>query len=157
MSLFLHVFCTSADAFSYDDAVGFIEEGSYFDHGPVFKQTSRFGDKKKGKWSFDLVYDKTKRPIQISFGPTGETTRATIDEAINDNLPEKPGPKVKKLIEKLKGIRQELVIETGGDPGDDCWEMIDNFEAHVAEKLDGVIYVAGEGFYDAELTRLWKF
>lgn len=48
-----------------------------------------------------------------------------------------------------------LEIDPAGASAE-CWEMVDNLQGWIARQCGGLIYVPGEGCYDADLQPVCK-
>lgn len=102
------------------------------------------------EWTFfEVRYAKEKRPIQVE-RLVGTDVPAMIDDAL-ERLEGGTGDSA-KVREHLRATRQVIHFELGDVP-DEVWDMLDETELFVAQRLDGIIG-ASEGFYDAQLAQL---
>lgn len=71
---------------------------------------------------------------------------------IRGELPDGPRSSVERVKESLDQTKQVIAIEV--DPGaltEYAWAMIDCVEAHLAKRLNGIVYAPGDGFFDERL------
>ncbi|MFY0578727.1 hypothetical protein ACN28S_34530 [Cystobacter fuscus] len=86
-----------------------------------------------------------------------EALKEEVEEAIEALQSAGPATKHSALVSRLEGTRKLIVFELDAKgASEDCWEMVDNLESWLAREHNGLIYVSGEGFYDAELQPICK-
>jgi hypothetical protein len=156
--LFIQIFC-QADALLRAQAIAdFIEEGSFFDDPPRISvvRASTHGD--DAQWTeIKIEYQARKRPVILHRKTVAEEFAGHQEEAIEALQSAGLAKKHEALIPRLRGAQQRIAIEIDSEGAtEECWEMVDNTEAWIAQELRGIIYVAGEGFYDAKLKPLCK-
>lgn len=168
MGMWIHVYCRSAAPLTCGAVMDHIREGCFFDDEPTFsigvvgangervELVNEAIDREDTTWSLEVSYGAGHRPVQLDFGPADDATFVTIAEALEEHMPEEPGPHVTAIAERLKDTRQELIMHFSSAVTDECWEMMDRLEAFVAHTYDGLI-LADEGFFSPELELLWDF
>lgn len=157
MSLFIHIFCQDAGPLLPKEISEFIEEGGYFDTPPKVSLTPGSAKTDDPQWTeMKLEYKARKRPVILHHETRPEEFKEEVAEALEE-LEGAGLEKHKKLVSHLKATRQLIVFELDSEKAtEECWEMVDNLESWIARERNGLIYVSGEGFYDAELETLCK-
>ncbi len=158
MSLFIHIFCQAEGPLRVQSITDFIEEGAYFENSPRVTAVPPVSQADDTKWTeIKIEYQARKRPVLLHRESRAKEFTEDMEEAIEALQSAGLAKKHEALISQLKGTRQLIVLEVdSGGATEDCWELVDNMEAWIARELKGLIYVAGEGFYDAELKSLCK-
>ncbi len=103
----------------------------------------------------EIHYQKGKRPAVLSRLSQREKIEEQREEAIEELQQHCPPGQHLGLLQALHELRQVFVFEV--DPvgaTEECWMMVDALTAWLATSHDGVVFVAGEGFYDAALQLL---
>jgi hypothetical protein len=158
MSQFIYVFCQDDSPVGTKEIAEFIEEGSYFDNPPKISSEPASAQEDGTGWTeLKIEYKARKRPVILHRGTRSEEFMEEVEEAIealeSGNLAENHSD----LVSRLKGTKQLIVFELDSKGAtEDCWEMVDNMEAWIAQERKGLIYVSGEGFYNAELEPICK-
>ncbi|WNG25524.1 hypothetical protein F0U62_16990 [Cystobacter fuscus] len=152
MSLFVSVFCQSAEPIRAKDLFEFVKEGSYFENPPSVTTSPPNSDT---MWTrIDIDYDPGERPVsvyRVEKSDIAEHVEEAIDELREANLVKTQSA----LVKKLKKSREVFALEI--DPvaaTDDCWEMVSSLEAWLARERNGVVYAPNDGFFDGELNRI---
>ncbi len=144
MSDYIHVLCRSRRPIALSEITDFILEGVYFDT-PQFEAMP--GDVKSDWQTLTVVYEAGKRPIVLHKSVGDALMHAEI-AAMSANLPE-------GLRRRIAATFQVIAIEINSPMlTEEAWEMLDNLEVYLAREYDGVIFVEGEGFYDAALQKI---
>lgn len=159
MSLFIYVFCQGESPISAREIIGFIDEGAYFEPSPTFRLEPASAQADDASWTeMKIEYKARKRPVILQRESRAEEFMEEVEEAIEALHTFKLAKKHEDLVARLKGTRQLIVFELDArGTTEECWEMVDNLESWIARERNGLIYVAGEGFYDAELQPICKF
>ncbi|MDC0709492.1 hypothetical protein POL68_13560 [Stigmatella sp. ncwal1] len=157
MSLFIHIFCQADKPLRAREITHFIEEGAYFGNPPKVT-VSPPSQPDDAQWTeLKIEYQARKRPVLLHREARAAEFKDDQDEAIEALQSAGLAKKHEALISRLKDAQQLIVFELDSEKvTEECWEMVDNMEAWIAQELKGLIYVTGEGFYDAELKPLCK-
>jgi len=146
MSNYIRVFCRSGRPILLSEVTSFIEDGVYF-------EDVRFdplpGEAEEDWQRLTIFYQPEKRPIVLHKNVNDALVRKEIAE-ISAETP------AGEIGRRLQGTAQMVAIEIGSlsTLTDEAWEMLDSLEAYLAQTYDGIIFVGGEGFYDAALQKL---
>lgn len=156
--MFIHIFCQADKPLRSREIAHFIEEGAYFESPPrltVAPSSSQAGDT---PWTeLKIEYQARKRPVLLHREDNAKEFAEDKQEAIEELQHAALAKKHAALISRLEDTRQLIVFEIDSKGAtEDCWEMVDNLEGWIAREWKGLIYVAGEGFYDADLKPLCK-
>jgi hypothetical protein len=156
--LFIHIFCQADKPLHSREIAHFIEEGAYFDNPPRLTVVPAPSQADDTTWAeLKIEYQARKRPVILHREDNAEEFTEDKQEAIEALQHAELAKKHAALISRLEDTRQLIVLEIDSKGvTEDCWEMIDNLEGWIAQELKGLIYVAGEGFYDADLKSLCK-
>jgi hypothetical protein len=156
MSTFVNVLCRSVESHSLDELSSFIQGGCFFDEPPRIVPIQGDTHPSPGGWAcVEIHYQTGKRPAILSRLTQHERIEAQREEAIEELLQHGPPGQYSSLLQALHEVRQVFVFEI--DPAgatEECWMMVDALTAWLATSHDGVVFVAGEGFYDAALQPL---
>jgi hypothetical protein len=154
MSYFIRIFCNSDYCIQLNELYDFIDEGSFFDTPPVLYPSRKEVDEKTVLELLAIHYCADKRPIKIGRTvATDELSAMEIKEILslfdNRDLPD-------FLSQHINNTRQTVIIEVDqfGLSGE-TWFMLDCLESFLANRLDGVIYVSDDGFYDTNLKLIY--
>jgi hypothetical protein len=157
MSQYLRVLCRSEEPLSRAEIGGFIREGYFFDEPPRFVPALEDPEAAHPGWErFEVHPPGSKRPIVLHHA-AHDVVRDAIEEIVQTLLDAGLGESHAPLIQRIRASRQLLTFEL--EPSqmtEDAWEMLDATEACVARLRDGVVFVSGEGIYDAALHPLCK-
>ncbi len=156
MSDYFRVMCRADAGISSRDLAQFIIDGSYFDDKPTFEPTGIMGRDDSGRdWLFLTIhYDSGRRPIIVWKSTDNRLVQEEIAEA-SDALTGAGFAAEATLYESLKSTTVIYALEVNtANLDDDAWSMIDSVEAYLARQGDGIVYVPGDGFFDADLRRL---
>lgn len=158
MSLFIYVFCQDDSPVSAKEIAEFIEEGSYFDDPPKLSSVPASAKEEGANWmELKIEYKARKRPVILHRETRSEEFMEEVEEAIEALESANLAGKHSDLVSRLKGTKQLIVFEMDSKGAtEDCWEMVDNMEAWIAQERNGLIYVSGEGLYNTELEPLCK-
>lgn len=153
--MFIFVFCKSEKSISINGLIEIIEKENYFD-GPQYEFGPDAVEASDEDWGyFRIIYAPDTPPIEIE----RETDRGQIDEYVEETIEEieavQDGEEYAGLIDALRATRQVFVFDVrSASLTEEAWKAIDRLESNWAEKLDGYIYVPGEGLYDHFLRRI---
>jgi hypothetical protein len=150
MAAHLSVFCRSDMVITRRELAEFIADGAFFDEAPVFSHAAG-AEAADPLWSsLEIRTAPGKRPVTIERF-TGTATGPFVDEALDRLREAGLFERHPKLVTHLRETCQVFILEAAAlAETDDCWEMLDCVEAHLARELDGVI-AADDGFYDRDL------
>jgi hypothetical protein len=156
MSYFIRILCNSDYSIKYDELYNFIIEGFFFDTLPTFFPSKKEGDEKKVIESLTIHYSADKRPIKI--GRTVATNELSAME-IKDILSFFDDRDLPDYLSKhINNIKQTIFIDVDQfGLSEEAWFMLDCLESFLANRLDGVIYVSDDGFYDKNLKLIFKY
>ena len=154
MSTFIRVFCRNSVAVTQSELAEFICDGIFFDDQPTFKPADAL-QRTEADWDSLLVFfDPDKRPIVLSRTSGGGLLAEEISEAA-DALSSADTLAAPDLADRLSATSVIYAFEVNETSlTDDAWSMLDAIEAHLARKCDGVVYAPGDGFFDANLSRV---
>jgi len=157
MSQYLRVLCRSEEPLSRAEIGGFIREGYFFDAPPRFVPTLEDPAVALPEWErFEVHPPGSRRPIVLHHA-VHDVLRDSVEEIVQTLLDAGLGESHAALIQRIRASRQLITFEL--EPSqmtEDAWEMLDATEACVARLRDGVVFVSGEGIYDAALYPLCK-
>jgi hypothetical protein len=150
--MFHLVSCRSERSIPRRTLYDFLWEGIYFDRTPNFDPPRESPEAASPDWAvFSVEYAPGKQPI-LFFRHTGEdpSVRENVDEAIEKLEANGEAAHHPDLVERLRRTRQIISIEVDelGAP-DEVFQMLDALEPYLAQQLDGISYISGAGFYDA--------
>lgn len=156
--MFIHIFCEADKPLHSREIAHFIEEGAYFDNPPRITVDSSSSRADDTPWKeLKIEYQARKRPVLLHREADAKEFTEDRQEAVEALQHAALAKKHAALISRLENTRQLIVFEIDSKGvTEDCWEMIDNLEGWIARGWKGLIYVAGEGFYDADLKPLCK-
>jgi hypothetical protein len=157
MSYSIHVLCRDRQPVTRREIASFIEDGVYFDE-PSFRPHPDSDEAAMLMWDhLKVMYDKEKLPIIIHSFPPSEVHR--VLNIVDGTFDEQSVTVPPAVTSHLAGVTQafELEFDRGGGMSDDCWEMLDAVEAHLAQLRDGMIFVHDEGMFDARLQPIVKW
>lgn len=156
MSTFVNILCRSVQSDSLDELRNFIQGGCFFDDPPLIVPIQGDAQPAPDGWAcVEIHYQEGKRPAILSLISRHDRIEAQREEAIEELLQYGTPGKYSNLLQSLREFRQVFVVEV--DPvgaTEECWMMVDALTAWLATSHDGVVFVAGEGFYDAALQPL---
>jgi hypothetical protein len=157
MSQYLRVLCRSEESLSRAELGGFIREGYFFDEPPRFVPALEDPEAAHPGWErFEVHPPGSTRPIVLHHA-AHSVLRDSVEEIVQTLLDASLGESHAPLIQRIRASRQLITFEL--EPSqmtEDAWEMLDATEACVARLRDGVVFVSGEGVYDAALHPLCK-
>lgn len=152
MSQYLRILCRSNEPLSRAALARFIRDGGFFDAAPRFEPPSDTAEAAAPEWEhFEIHPPGSTRPIVLHHAAP-KTLADSVEElltTLRDAGLEQSHP---ALIQRLRDSQQLFTFDI--DPRhmtEEAWEMLDATEAFVARSRDGVLFVAGEGIYDAAL------
>lgn len=157
MALVIHVFCQDRRPVSAAEIAGFISEGCYFARpAEIGRVPLSAGQDDDLAWSEMLiVYAAGRRPVVLQREGRMEELAREAAEAIGELETGNAMASRRRLLSDLEQARQLFAIELDDrNLTEDCWEMVDGLQSWIARERKGVIYVAGEGLYDADLQRV---
>ncbi len=157
MSQYLRVLCRSEEPLSRAEIGGFIREGYFFDAPPRFVPALEDPEAARPEWErFEVHPPGSRRPIVLHHA-AHDVLRDSVEEIAQTLLDAGLGGSHAPLIQRIRASRQLITFEL--EPSqltEDAWELLDATEAYVARLRDGVVFVSGEGIYDAALHPLCK-
>lgn len=154
MSTFLRVFCRSSALVTPAELAQFILDGIFFEQ-PRFDPPDALERTAGEDWeSLAIFYDREMRPIVLWRTSAGPLLAEDIAEA-TDALSSADTLYATDLADRLAGTSVIYAFEVNESTlTDDAWNMLDALEAHLARQYDGIVYAAGDGFFDADLIRV---
>lgn len=159
MPLFLRVLCRAPEPVTPKELATFIRDGWFFDEPVRFEPALEGAWATESRWkSIEIHYQAGKRPVLIEHLFDSERVAEEVKEALDAVRLAGLAHQQAALVANIRTCRQVFLFEV--DPlgaTDECWMMLDATEAFLARERDGVIFVAGEGFYDATLQPLCTF
>jgi hypothetical protein len=151
----ISVWCRSNGSITRQDIAQRIEDGVYLDD-PKFEPPLDSEAALARDWQWmEIGFDPRRRPIQIS---REAVTNGLVEETL-DELAEQFGNTALNstaVRDHIISSRCIIDLEHAGDIPDDAWDACDAIEHFIASHLDGIIYVPGEGIYDADLQPILK-
>jgi hypothetical protein len=159
MPLFLRVLCRALEPVTPRELATFIRDGWFFEE-PV-----RFEPAPDGMWAteprwkrIEIHYQSGKRPVLVEHLFDSARVAEEVEEALEAARSASPAQQQVALVECIHACRQVFLFEVDplGATGE-CWMMLDATKAFLAREREGVIFVAGEGFYDAALQPICTF
>jgi len=153
MSTFIRIFCQSSDEIAPQEIIDFIREGVFFDPEPNFdlRNSASLG------WMIDVIYDPSKRPIQIAQNWVNEEWQIEITETLNVLAAAGVSDLQYALSKHVAKTTQVIAIEIDViGLIEDGWQCIGAVESVIAKRLDGIVFADGDAFYDADLQLILK-
>ena len=156
----LYVLCASSRVVTLQELATFIYEGAYFDQDPYLEPSWEEMIDYDEDWSYlSVIYDTSKEPVVfrryleyenrfqevvggLFFGVAQSNRRMTSRQRVLSHLEE-----TVQLID-IESVRDEL--------DEDCWVMLDTVESFLARECNGLVFASGDGFYDEDLTSIFK-
>jgi len=133
-----------------------LEDAAFLDN-PVYEPPVDSEAAADPEWHVMVVrYDPRRRPIILR----AASAAGGLAEAMMEEMAEHFGSAALHLTsvrDHVMSCRRIIDIEI--DPvgiTDDGWEACDHMEHCLASRLGGLVYVPGEGIYDANLQRILK-
>jgi|GEM_PF-1443283 len=155
MSQYLRILCRSERPLPRSEIGNFIHEGWFFNAPPRFEPMLDATESAHLEWTrFEVHPTGAGRPIVLHYA-TQDVLANSIAEIIQTLLDAGLEASHAALLQRIRASRQLITIEI--EPlrmTDDDWEMLNATEAFVARSRDGVVFVSGEGVYDAALQPL---
>jgi hypothetical protein len=157
--MFHLIFCRSEQSVPLRTVYDAIWEGMYFDRTPDFDPPRASPDASSPDWSvFSVEYQAGKQPI-LFFRHMGEDSyvRENVEEVIEKLEANGEAARHPELVDRLRATRQIISIEVDElFAPDEAFQMLDALAPELAERLDGVSWISGAGFYDAESKLIAK-
>jgi hypothetical protein len=155
MADYIRIFCQSAKTLTRRELADFIIDGVYFDQNLRFEPFNDSTEIARLDWDMLHVhYEIDKRPIIFQRNIRDEVVQEEIKEILRE-LAGSNAPNA--IIQNLSATYQIIAIEYKSESlTDDAWAMMDSVEAYLAQRLDGIIFVSGEGLYDKKLQLIYK-
>src|SRR5207237_172596 len=125
-----------------------------FETRPIFISTKASESSSGESESLKIIYDPERRPVIVWRNVNDDLLQEEKQEAKEAIRAGEPNEACVSAQKRLDGSRLVYALEI--DPAgltEEAWAMIDSVEAYLARECDGLIYVVGEGVYDANLTR----
>jgi hypothetical protein len=157
MSHYLRVLCRSEEPLLRAELASFIRDGWFFDTPPRFQPAMDGPEAQYPEWDrFEIHPPGSQRPIVLHHAAP-DVLVDSVEELLQTLRDAGLEESHASLIQRIRESRQLFTFEI--DPlqmKDDAWEMLDATEACVARGRDGVVFVSGEGVYDASLQPLCR-
>lgn len=156
MPYFIRIYCKEHVNISRKEIVHFIIDGVYFSE--VLFEPKLESALNKPDWnSLTIKYEESFSPIILhqNYDDTiFQNEVSNMKYFLGLSRDSKGKQKVLNYIENCKNmfsfeIEREQI-------SDDAWAMLDNLEAYISKKSDGIIYDNLTGFYDKNLKRFHK-
>lgn len=156
MSYFLRIFCRSDDVPTRRELAKFIKEGVYFDAAPRFEPPPDAAESAEPEWSsFTVHYEAGKRPVVLHRNRNDAVLQEEVRGLLFILEVSRKTKARQKVMEALQATILMISIEVEReDVTEECWEMLDSVESHIARKCEGILFASGEGFYDKNLKHL---
>lgn len=147
MSEFHNIFCASDAAITRLELAEYAVDGWYGDGEPAFSPDP--SDDSDASWDeMQMRLPGILRPIVFLH----DLDRATITELVDEAISERRMPE--EVAARLRTTQQVIGLDLAPDTlDDDAWELLDQIQAYVATRLDGIL-VTGDGVYDNNLQHL---
>jgi hypothetical protein len=155
LSTYIRIFCSLDDPVTRADIAAFLVEEKHF-RAPVFDPSPDSKEADSPDWKeMRIVYDPAKRPLSIFRNSGDEMLREEKAEAKEEIQRIKDTESRRNLSKWLDLSKQVFAIEID-DVGatEPCWDAAESIERHLAQFLDGFIFVPAEAIYDPELERI---
>lgn len=158
MADFIRICCSRPTVPDANQIAEFVAEGTYFEKEPPLNVVYRSGAGTPAWSRIEIRYEDSKRPVVV----TCQSQQTTLFQAevteIEQALNEASSGEIETVENHLRSTVSLVAIEINshGIP-EDAWEMIDALESFIASAAGGIIYVDGEGFYDAQLQVIVHF
>lgn len=148
MTQWHHIFCRSAAALSSEELAEYVADSWYGDGSPNITSTP------DGTVWHELIVEFSDAPsqrVELLLDSAPEVMAGLFDEFLDEHGARVP-PEVADLV---RSSEQVVSIGLGPDlPSDDVWELLDQTQAFIAGRLDGILAISGEGVYDRDLQLL---
>jgi len=135
----------------------FVEEGVYFDDDPRFiPGLDELDDAPLEQLT--IVWDEDRPPVIIQRVSPAELEQ-TVGEVkkLLQTLPEEPNERIHSALDALPKSRHLVRITVDAETmTDEAWAMLDSLEAHLARTYAGLVYVPGDGVFDADLQPIYR-
>jgi hypothetical protein len=155
---FLIVLCRSAQPVFLKDVQEFVRDGWFFEKPAHVEPIPEGSQPTPAGWTrIEIHYQEGKRPVALSHLSQHEPLEAHREEALEELRQHDLQGQYPDLMNHLQACQQVFILEV--DPvgaTEECWTMVDAIEAWLARARNGVVFVSGEGFYDAALQLLCK-
>ena len=155
MSDFICLLSTSSDCISAQELTEFVVQGAYF-ADPVFASPESGRGAVRGRHVVSIRYDSDRRPVDVWHNVHDDLVADEVQQA-HEALASSQAPQdVRQRVSvHLSLVTAVVAFEIDAARlSDDAWEMLDSMEAHLARRLNSVIYVVDEGFFDQNLKLL---
>ena len=156
--MLLYVFCLDPRPVGTREVDAFISEGAYFQLGAQIATAQPTMASDGAEWDEkSIFYQAQKRPVVLRCERRPCALAREVPEVIDALGRAGAGPRHDVLIGRLNATRQLFVLDINpAGASDECWEMVDNLQSWIARQRGGLIYVPGEGCYDADLQSVFK-
>jgi hypothetical protein len=136
----------------------FIRDGWFFDEPVCFEPAIEGAWASEPRWrSVELHYSEGRRPVLIEHLFEAERVSEEVREALEALQGNGLSERYANLVRSIRDCQQVFLFEVDSAGATEaCWMMLDATEAFLARSRGGVIFVAGEGFYDAALQPIRK-
>lgn len=150
MPLFLRVLCRAPEPVTPRELATFIRDGWFFEEPVRFEPVLEGTWATEPRWkSIEIHYQVGKRPVLVEHLFDSSRVAEEVDEALEAARSAGLLQSQAALVERIRACQRVFLFAPSAT--DECWMMLDATEAFLARARDGVIFVAGEGFYDAAL------
>ena len=157
MANHIHIFCASPEQLSMRSVGQYMATIGLLDGVPTFDPPLESAEALDPLWvHLSVTYQAGKRPIQLHRMFEPEDMAPALQDALTMLDDHGLASQHPEIVQAIQGTRQIFHFELGLELPDDCWEMLDALEAHIAKSLKGLVFTS-EGFYDAELEPICMF
>jgi hypothetical protein len=147
VSYFLSLLCRCSQPLTVGFVSEFLEEGVFFDETPELYAFPT-ADLDSGFERIEVRYHPKRRPIIIE-SSSAELVKEETSEIL-DLWRSRKAPNA--ILKHLASVTQIIAFELDQPRmTDEAWSFCDCIEAHIAKKLDAIIYAPDDGFYDQDL------
>lgn len=159
MPTFLNVLCRSPQSLALDELQAFVREGCFFELHPSIDPVPKDTQSSPAEWtSLEIHYQEAKRPVTLSRVFQRKHIELQREEALEELHQHSPPDQHPALLRALQEFQQVFVLEVDSVGATaECWAMVDAVASWLATARDGILFVSGEGFYDAALSPLYQF
>lgn len=145
MAQWHHIFCRSDTALPREELTEYITDSWYGDGLPNITSAPH------GRAWHELIVEFPGAPsprIDLLLDSAPEVVAELVNEFLDEH-----GEQVSREVTNFLQSSQQ-VVSIGLRPdllNDDAWELLDQTQAFIAKRLDGILAIAGDGIYDRDL------
>jgi hypothetical protein len=157
MPYYVRVFCKSIKIPKIEEIFNYANGQGYDFRLELIEDTL---DMEGENWkSFEMNYKEGKSPIIVELNLANDTDEIGRDEA-QEFIEEigSPGLSIKrrKVISHLKQTKYIIANQLLGDIDDDGYDANGEFMKYFVDNFEGMQHADGEGFYDKDMSLLFK-